>query len=330
MLFSELYLAVRGVMISDCRGRSLPYFTREENRFIEKVGWGNCSERDSENPDVFIRCWQNGMRQCRPKQDKSSEMNTAMLGSSFTLGMGVRAEDTMVWLLNEKYPQVRFDNWGVNGWGPVQMYARMENLFADSSVKYDLFVYNFISGHVPRTAAPEAYGDLSMNGRYVTVPYGRFGLFGGYEIIYADEQGWPLQDSLLTVSFLRRSFFKYKTLKNNNRYAGYPFIDAEEKQRLLRLNIEIINRMSALCRKNGSGFLLCALSADLSPNSLDAELFERVDAEVINVDMPEGQAYKAENRVLNNPGFHPNKNVHKYWAGEFSKWFDKRYAEYAE
>ncbi|MBQ7502655.1 hypothetical protein IJT93_08070 [bacterium] len=323
-------MAVRGVEIIYGSGRTFDYFSEEENKFIEKVGWGNCNERDAENPNVFIRCYKNGMRECRPSEEKKGTFSAAMLGSSFTLGMGVKAEDTMIYLLNERYPQAAFDNWGVNGWGPAQMYARLENLFSDKKFRYNLVVYNFISGNITRNVSPEAYGDLRLNGRYVAVPYGKFNLFGKYNIVYADEQRWPLQDKLLTVNFLRRSFFSYKTLEYQNKIAGYPFIDGAEKQKLLRLNIEIINRMQRFCKENGSDFLVCALSADISPVGLDRELFRQIDAEVVNVDMPYGQAYKPENRVLHTPGFHPNENVHRYWAQEFSKWFDKRYAEYLD
>ena len=50
-----------------------------------------------------------------------------------------------------------------------------------------------------------------------------------------------------------------------------------------------------------------------------------IKCEVINLIMPGNEFMKPYNRVLNNPKFHPNKNVHKFWAEEFSKWFDKRY-----
>ena len=43
--------------------------------------------------------------------------------------------------------------------------------------------------------------------------------------------------------------------------------------------------------------------------------------------MPGDEQYEARNRVLNNPKFHPNKNVHKYWADRFSEWFDERYGK---
>lgn len=127
ILTVELILTLQGADIR--RFNYSGNFNEDERYFIEKIaGWGADSGEDDENPSVKRLVWPNGMRECRPNMEKESLFNVAFVGCSYTFGTGVEAKDIMVWLLNDRYPNVTFDNYGCYGWGPVQMTARIERL----------------------------------------------------------------------------------------------------------------------------------------------------------------------------------------------------------
>lgn len=322
----ELYLAAEG-RTAGAKQTVFSYFSPEERRFRNYVGWANRCEylyNSDEDPSVVIRILPDGMRECRPDRDKRTELNAAFIGCSCTFGEGVRAEDTEVWRLNERYPDVTFDNWGVCGWGPVQMYARLEQLLGGEK-KYDLVVYNMIDDHKFRTYVPRALGSLKGNDAYVCSPYGNYDAFGRYRLYYAPDLRWPGEDGLLTVSFLKRVCYARRTELFQKRY-DRDVCRGRDLENAYDCFFEIVERMRRLCGEHGVDFLVC----DIQPRGFNDGVVRdaRFKSECINVDHPRSR--EAALHVKGEMHNHPNGAVHAYWADRFSEWFDKRYEGYLD
>ncbi|MBQ7502656.1 hypothetical protein IJT93_08075 [bacterium] len=304
-----------------------------ESEFIDNIVGFRVQDGalDEEDNSVAIKIWPDGMRQCRKSILKKADFKVAFVGCSYTFGCGVKAEDTMVWRLNDKYLNVAFDNWGMSGWGPAQMYLRMQYMF--SQKQYDLVVYNAIFDHMFRTYKIRALGSFSKGSRYIPVPYANWDIFGRFGIRSVYDQRWPLESNLLSAAFLKKAFYGYKTTEYENRFnqeSIHKNYDGEAFKEAMECHAEQINRMYELCRANNADFAVCVLEdlADSFSKKPDAVTNNSaVRCELINVDMPNSAAHRPENRVLNNPGFHPNKNVHKFWADRFSEWLDRKYGD---
>jgi hypothetical protein len=75
------------------------------------------------------------------------------LGGSFTFGHGVNdAEPFASVLAREYWPDVSVTNAGVNGWGTVQCFLRLNQLLESEAVRADLVVYVWMSHHAHRNA----------------------------------------------------------------------------------------------------------------------------------------------------------------------------------
>ncbi|MBQ7502654.1 hypothetical protein IJT93_08065 [bacterium] len=322
---ADLYLACQGNFIEGDKNlkKRFAFADKDEQAFVlKKAGWGAEPGLDDEAPRIKRIIWPNGMRECRPAREKKAPFKVAFLGCSYTFGTGVEAKDTMVWLLNERYPDVVFDNWGCYGWGPVQMTARLEKLLQDEN--YNLIVYNALPDHMTRNYKRRAIGILKAGESYIPVPYAEYNMLGHYKHYYVEDLYWPCQDRFLTVDFLKRSFYAYNTRLFEEKYD----VGRGENRASSELFGCCINNMYSLCFRNNVDFVVCSLE-DKRDGRYD--LFVLMDnpyirCETVNLTMPNNESIFPCNRVLNNPKFHPNKNVHKYWAGKFSEWFDKRRA----
>ena len=325
VLFSEFYLAVGGKIIAK-QPKTSDYFTLNEKRFRDYVGWVSrlgYLYKSEEDPEVIIRIWPDGMRECRPDKDKSTDFNAAFIGCSCTFGEGVTAEETEVWRLNERYPEVTFDNWGVCGWGPVQMYARLKNILCEGERKYRLVVYNMLDDHKFRNYKRRALGFLNLNGVYVCCPYGNFDVLGRYRLHYAHDLYWPGEDNLLTVDFYKRIYYARCTDLFQKRY-DREVCSGRDLDNAFDCYFEIVDRMRKLCDEHGVDFLVC----NIQPPSLNSKVIHdpRFKSECINIDHPRSwDASLHVNGLLHN---HPNGVVHAYWADRFAEWFDKRYEGY--
>lgn len=324
LLVGELYLAVMGKYI-DNKPMVQGVFTAEENAFRKINGWANRAEneyKNDEDENVIMRIWPNGMRECRPDPDKRTDFNVAFVGCSCTVGEGVKAEDTMIWLLNERYPQVTFDNWGVCGYGAVQIYARAKQILTNGRKKYDLVVYNMLDDHAFRTYRPRILGEVRYNGVYTLVPYGNYDIFGRYRFHFVPEFRWPGEDSLLTVDLLKRVYCSYIARRYQSKY-DRTVCSPEDYSNGVDCFFEVMDRVQELCREHGADFLIC----DIQPKGINRRTIDdpRFRYECINIDHPDSVnvKYHVKNIITN----HPNGVVHAYWADRFAEWFDRRYAD---
>lgn len=315
---SEVYLASQGYSLEwrNEAKKGQEGLSPQLAEYWEKCGWGpDRGERvSSEDPSVIERVWNNGMRECRPAIDKKAPVRVAFFGCSYTYGEGVKAQDTFVYRLNQQYPNVCFDNYGIRGAGLIHCLYRMEQVL-NSGQKYDLIVYDAIPGHYIRSTVIWADGNLEKNRVYCVAPSIKKDPSGNWKIVYCDEYAWPFDDRLLTVDYLKRVYYGYQLSRADQlfkqRYgAAVEWEELDDGWRYL------VNRMAKVSNEHGADFIVATVTGECSCGD---KILPGI--ELINIDMP--GSGEACNRVLGNRQFHPNGKVHAHWAKEFGKWFDK-------
>ena len=139
---TELYLYLRGAEIP----LIFPYTPR--------IGWtahpGLISSDETKGVQELF--WSNGQRASRFPQHKPCKKRVAVLGCSYTMGVGISDEQTFVWRLNKRFPDVTFDNLGVTGYSPYQCLMTLEN--AIQHTHYDRVLFCTFEDHLVRFLQP--------------------------------------------------------------------------------------------------------------------------------------------------------------------------------
>lgn len=285
-----------------------------DKAFARYLGYTNevGSRPSREDPSVKETVWPNGMRECRPDMNKDTSVHIAFVGCSYTFGEGVPGPQTMVWLLNESFPEITFDNYGSLGYSPVQCLAVVRRLAA--SRRYDLIVYDIINSHFSRMKYLHVQpASLEINKAYVLTPYVTEGIFGGYKEHYSTDKMFFLEDRSLLFDYLKRIYISFRTFRGAE--YGSDYVESLGY---------VIGEMQKVCRENNTDFLLCSLEENTAKT-----VHEHLpDVPYLNVGYRD--QWRSEYHVLNNPAFHPNWRIHAYWAIHFGRWLaDQKYCRKA-
>ncbi|MGM9999386.1 MAG: hypothetical protein ACI38Q_08400 [Candidatus Bruticola sp.] len=317
-IVSELCLAHKGVRLVWYRERINSIIERTPAELTEtalRCGWGydknftNCS---SEDQTVFHHRGEDGLRVSRPVLDKKGRHHTAFFGCSFLFGEGVPDKDTMVYRLNEHYPNDVFDNYGVSGFGGVQSLIAMQAALKQN--KYDFMVYCITRPQFSRNMEKRVVGSLHINECYCLAPRIEFYPDGNYKITDNFDFVWPGQEMFLTVEWLRRVYLgAFYDLEIRNR------VDERLTKERYRVMKKIIVLMQEACQEKKVRFLVASISDADRGAFAESPLTNSV--EYINIDHPSSENVKY--KVSNIPTNHPNGEVHAYWAKKFSQWYDK-------
>ena len=286
---SESYLKIKG--FED------PKPALAEQRFAEwyadpvhrALGWDNPPESkrgtlavDSAVPPDYKRLGQR-------------RSNYLFLGCSCTWGVGLKDDEGFVYLLNQRYPQVNFDNYAVPGFGTYQLYRKLELVFQRNHNLYDGVVYCAINDHLRRNT----WLNLAQagNGLRFIVPRVIPLETGGYE--YTDilpVPFWPGSRVLgRTLWFAQTVYIREYSHKPFPRSVDVPVFN------------DLLAKMAALCEAHQTKLLAVWLDCDLS-RDLSAENRGRIRC--LNVVFPS----------LDDPRFqvpgdgHPNAYVNRQWA----------------
>ena len=132
----------------------------------------------SEGAATKERVWPNFQRASRPLPVvKHPLYKVALLGCSWTYGLGAADVDTYAWQLNERYPNILFDNYGVPMYGSHLTYLRLRDTITQGK-HYDLYIYGFMYDHL--------YRDL-LDKWYTLEPSNTVYVFPGEELHYPDK-----------------------------------------------------------------------------------------------------------------------------------------------
>ena len=273
------------------------------------LGWVN--KPGTGHPDepgrVPMSFWPDGERASGPAPDKPGGRRVLLLGCSFTEGFGVRDDETFAWRLNELYPDVRFENRGVAGYGTYQSLLLLERLLRQSHGQPpELVVYSFIGDHTKRNVASLKWlRNLKDSRGLFTVPP-RVAVEGDGLATYPSGRidYWPLERHSLLVGRLHDLWLRMS-------------LADRDRQKIAATN-RLLERMDREVREAGSHLLVAQLD-DMPPETL-AFMAQRNIATVDCI----APGYKSDPKYRVGGVGHPSGLRHSLWAECLQREFEAK------
>lgn len=292
-------------------------------------GWGLypwkrrvSNERPSEGKETV---WQNGQRRSRSSVDKSCSKRVCLIGCSYLFGSGLSDEQTLAWMLNQSYPDIRFDNYGSPGWGTLQCYLLEKRLL--EICKYDLVCYFAINDHRERNTKYKFLGSLKAGQRYVMYPRAELKKNGELKIITSGSQVWPWEDRLNTVNFFHRVYIGFMSGYMQKK-AELTVKDGRPYDRFMPMREEVFWRLTSLMAEEAAGrhtdFCLCLLEGEW-PQWRYCPPPANPSYEIWKLSWPE--IFNSEYRINYDVNEHPNQKANEMWCENFKKFFEARYGK---
>ena len=263
------------------------------------LGWTNRPGvgHPSEPGHVPMTFWPDGQRASSPAPKLDARRRVVVVGCSFTQGFGVADAETFTWRLNETYPDVRFENWGVGGYSTYQSLLLLERLLRAPGPKPDLVVYGFIGDHVRRNLAKLRYVQQLKSARGLFVVPPSVGLESDALAEHPARvvAPWPSEQSVAWTRVLHGAWLWLHEHRQRNR------------DDVLATNL-LIERMDREVREAGARLLVAILS-DL-PSRTDAFLAEQKIA-AVNCIVP---GYPGDPSFQVGGVGHPSGRLHALWS----------------
>jgi hypothetical protein len=225
----------------------------------------------------------------------------ALIGCSFTQGIGLSDQETYAWNLQVKNPELAIQNFGTGGFGTYQSLLLLESLFANPRwPRPELVLYGFIEHHEIRNVAAAEWTRLlastSSRGR-VDLPYCSIGVDGFLR--RHEPEHYP-------VLFLMR----YSSFVNQLHQSLMNVVTLPRKAQRRRVTERLLAEMDGTCRSEGAPFavLLLQASRETALHYLQYCKTERIDC--YNVLSPMTADFRLSGDT------HPNAKQNRIWADQ--------------
>ncbi len=341
LVISEAYLSVKGY--------NFDYLTEVQAHLdktppslrtcVSRCAWGleRGLYQSSEDRKAWETVWPDG-RRASASQAKSAQYNVLLLGCSYVFGSGLSDRQTLAWKLNEKYPYINFDNYGVPGWGTYQCLLLEKELL--SQKKYDLVVYCAIEDHRNRNTEYKFVGSLRPGKRYALYPRVGFAQdmycqaeheaaaflaslpkeASALQYYPSNSQLWPGQFSWRIIDFAKRVWVGKHTADMDKLYAERShyfdhFMPAKEHIFWL-----LVQEMARTAQNSHTPFALAFLEGDPTLWRYSPIIKSRLNYAYWPLSWP---ALKQKQfRIAHLEGNHPNEEAQNIWLQKIGPYIE--------
>ena len=242
---AEWYLSKQGYTVD--RGFS----SKDSDMYDSYLGWrtppgANVPRSDPAEYQVVENVWPDTARVSRPIRNKKASKHVLLVGCSHTYGLMVSDETTFAWQLNERFPDIAFDNFGVNGYGTYNSYLREKQQLYLHPHRYDLVLYSAFLEHLFRNVEWKAFGRISSTHSYYMGPRVDYSDRGEL-LFFSGERRWPGDDLLVSLNFAKRVYYYWLIRECRTRLGEY---DATQHCLFWELN----RRMAELAKSYGAKY----------------------------------------------------------------------------
>jgi hypothetical protein len=247
------------------------------------------------NSDNTLRITQ--LRNAFPRGKDKKEI--WVFGDSITYGQSVNDEETFCWLLQDRFPNYEFVNFGVQGYGNlhslIQLKKALQTRAAPRLVLLDYASWQdvrntFLRGWKKNLSVADYLGPVNQ-------PYARLKADGSLDIAMdsAPYRAFPLMRYSAFSNALEEAYDRYE----------------ERHARSHEVTKAIIKEMAVICKSHGIEMAVAGLTSDpLSEDMLRYCETQGIKTVAIWVDLS-----KKENTNLPYDS-HPNANAHKLYAAK--------------
>ena len=330
VLTAEYYLRCKGYEPASPKTTVDKSFVLENSTPDRELGWTNTPgmhppQEDATQPEMVDI---NGQRRSAPISNSSHKVTkrVAVFGCSYTYGCGVNDADTFVWKLNEQFPTIRFDNYGVPGYGAYQCLAAMKKKLALHPHTYDAIIYAGLIDHANR----------DFNGAYFEIsPFD----IACYTSLYKNPQRqrrlelyhWPGDSTFCLINFV-----KHVCVIHNHNKALSKGLTNTPINTYCDLLCDSIVEMQSLADRHQAKFLYACL--DDFPDYSGFNVFYALSLRLYDLNIPFRNCSLPMEWILDqdNPNYqiacqhlyyhnktychHPNARGHAYYARLLGEW----------
>jgi hypothetical protein len=247
-------------------------------------------------PEVRVTYLQDGTRATGFRGDAAAP-EVWLVGDSFMQGWGLSDDETLAWRLQERYPRLRFVNFGTGGYGTWQSLLRLERALEERAPPR-LVVYGFIPAHERRNVASAAWlreqASAARSGM-IAVPFATLDDDGS--LVRHPPRAyprWPFDERSALVAFAQDLFARADAWHRS----------AEPR----RTSQAMLREMQALCAGHGVPLTVLFFWIDREGRADYARFLRANGIEVVN-------CTRAVTLDLMIPGEgHPNGKLNALWA----------------
>jgi hypothetical protein len=224
-----------------------------------------------------------------------------VLGDSFVQGWAVSDEETFAWRLQERFPRVRFLNFGCSGYGATQALLALKRYLAEAPSAPVGVLLGFSDFYDGRSVAAAAWlrtlAQLAYRG-HVNLPYATVDGAGALELHAPIRYpAWPLQRRSALVTAAEEQWAKATAFRRTQQAGAVT--------QALLLEIDRVTRA------HGSTLAVALLSQMLpNGNAPYAAALQNADVPVIDCANPSVWSPAMQVPVYG----HPNGAVNAFWA----------------
>ncbi|HXV24083.1 MAG TPA: hypothetical protein VED46_07480 [Alphaproteobacteria bacterium] len=277
------------------------------------LGWVNKSgmARSTEAGNALMSFSADGSRVSPLLHGEKALLKVLVVGCSFTQGYGVADDETYVHFLNQRFPQIRFENFGTAGYNTLQSTMMAERLLMQwqGRERPALVIYGLLSDHLRRNVSSGKFimSLIDADGRYISPPHARL---RGQEFElepYRELAPWPFERRSVILSLIHRLWINY----------AYD-VDGSEAEEVTR---RIVERFDQTVRANGSRPLVAILKRDRPIE----KLVRPGSVEALDCSHPNYGTDPAL-RTGGTTG-HPSAALHRHYADCIGDWIEQRLGE---
>ncbi len=273
-----------------------------------ELGWINKpgTSRSIEEGAAQMHFWSDGRRASRPEPAPKDGLPVMIIGGSNAQSYGVRDEDSFVWRLAERYPQLWFENFGGGGYSTIQALLIAKRALGTiyRARKPKLILLAFDDAHMLRNVADQSwiFSISDPEGRYVVPPYARL---VGDKLAprpFVTIGYWALERQSALVTAAHDAWLR-KVAYNTARDA-------------LPVTRKVIDELAAFAREQGALFGVMVLEdrAKVTPQLFGDAPFPHADCSAPGRDDPQ--------KYLLGGNSHPNPALHAYFTDCIATWLD--------
>ncbi len=232
--------------------------------------------------------------------------SVVLVGCSYTQGYGLPDEQTMAALLNSRFPDITFLNFGTAGYSTYQSLLLLERILNDSRYAPSMVIYGYIPHHNERNYATYSWAKslTDSDGRYLVAPHARLKdgalVFHGMTII----DPWPLETRSAFVTLLHDAWLQY------GRYAAFGTDEMDA------ITAQLIVMLRDACAKKGIRFAVLALHEPATP-----AVRKLAESGQITFADCQKEIYGQPEYRIGGTG-HPNARVQAEWADCIARHID--------
>lgn len=237
-----------------------------------------------------------------------------IVGCSFAEGYGVRDDETFGWILQQKFPHVRFLNFGTPGYGTYQSFQLLREVVDQRRIQPALVIYGFVPFHAGRNVltyymldAFRSFGGQRFSPPHVELRDGRLEPFPPFVV-----SNWPFEEYSALVTLLHRTELKYR------------LADREKDQ--TQVTVLLLRRMQEFLAGKNARLLVATLSDYGPPGPEEYRLMSdgmrTAGIEELDV-VYRGEETSPEKLLVGGSG-HPGARIHAWWAEKLGAWLGRQ------